>query len=1122
MGRVGPLPPRLSAAKLTLLERWRDAPAPATSDALVDAEGLGRPRPLSLAQERLWFLEQLDPGTSTYNICFCAELRGRLQPDLLAQSLHDLAIRHETLRTSIDTAGSVLSQHVSETGPSFIAPDFRHLSSEEARSKTLEHVTLAVSEPFDLERGPLGRVVLCQEPDGDVLAIVAHHLVADGWSLRIALQELSALYEARAKEGSRQRPPLPLQYGDFALWQRDPRRDSEWQRDLDYWRQELVGIEPLVLPTDRRRPRVMKSDGDWRGFRLDTGRSSRLRMLARHENATLFMVLLAAWALVLRKLSAQEEFAIGTNVANRQLPGAFAVIGNFVNLVPLRVDLRGDPTFGELLRRVRRTCTRAFAHQQVPFERVVREINQDRDMSRTALAQALLVLQPPITDLRFAGMTMEPIEIGSATARADLELHVWDQPALAGRLVFNTHLFDAITVERILRRITAVLDRVVADPGCKVSDVSLLLPEERPLLSVWGRGPDRDYPMTPVHDLITRVAEADPNGLAVVAGRERLSRSTLETRSNRVAQQLRILGAVPEARVAVCCDRSTWMLVAVLAVLKSGAAYVPLDPRYPDARLATMTRDSQSRIVLTDSANAARFRGLGISILPLDGDVAVASQESVAPAASSVLHPDQLAYVVYTSGSTGAPKGVQISHRSLSNFVQYELERPGMRQGEVVACIASLAFDASVAELFAPLVVGGTVVIASADDVMDGVRLHRLLKRSHVSWLLATPTTWRFLVDAGGLGRRGATALSGAERLPPDLAEVLIQSHDSAWNLYGPTESTVYSHAERLRPGSDVSLGQPVANARVYLVDDALQEVPIGAIGEICIGGPGVSRGYLRRPELTADRFVPDPLSSHPGSRLYRTGDLARYRLDGSLEFVGRRDGQVKLRGQRIELGEIEAVLSEHSGVAAAAVALDAANTADAQLVACVVPARTEAAAITWAQLRTYLGERLPTYMIPARCVFVEELPKTPGGKLDRSQLPRLGHNRPDASSAYVAPRTQIEAEIADHAARALAIDRIGVFDDFFELGGHSLLAARLLVELRERYAVDLVLQKVFLNPTVAALAAQVQSALKRKLHLSDPDERLRSIVEEIPDEVVASLLEQMREGNALQSEAKS
>ncbi|SEH01851.1 amino acid adenylation domain-containing protein [Nonomuraea solani] len=1090
---------RLSGVKEELLQRWLggETPPERPAERIPRRERAG-PVPLSLAQQRLWFIEQLQPGGTAYNLSFCARVDAELEPSVLAACVDALVDRHETLRTVVrkdeGTARAVVD---GGARPVLDVADLRALPPAEGLTAAVGRVQAAADQPFDLEKGPVARILLCRVRGHDVLGVVVHHLFADGWSLGVAMGELSASYAARASGVPFEPPALPVQYGDFAAWQAGAPEEPEWKRDLDYWRDRLADAPPLELPADRPRPPLVSAAGGWCALSLTEELSESVRGLARRAGATPFMVVLAAWQALLAKLTGLRDITVGTNVAGRTRPEIYGLIGNFVNMLALRTELRGDPTFTEALDRVKATCAGAFAHQSLPFERMVREVQPS--------VRSLFIMQPPLGQADFAGASFEAVPVTARSARADLELHLRDGRALEGHVAFSSDLFDAATAERITARFAALLEQAVRDPEQRLSELSPLSPGERDLVRSWGRGPELAVPAEPAHELIRRQALRDPQRIAVVCGSLRLDYGTLDGRAAQLARHLIELGAGPEKRVAICLGRSPEMIVAMLGVLKTGAAYVPLDPRHPPERLAALAADAGAALVVTEESLAAAFP----ETVCVDRDgPAIAGRSSEDPGVA--VPADGLAYIVYTSGSTGTPKGVAIGHRALSSLVAHVRHGQDLGRDDIMATVSSLAFDASVAEIYPVLTAGGAVVIATMEEILDATRLRRLILTHRVSALLATPTMWRTIVAAGGLGQRKVKALSGAEALPGDLADVLASTHDRAWNLYGPTETTVWTTADPLVAGRPVSLGSPVAGSVIRLLDPDLRETPVGVPGEICVGGPGLARGYHDRPALTAERFVPDPYAS--GARLYRTGDLARYRRDGSLEYLGRADDQVKLRGQRIEPGEVEAALRAHPTVEEAVVVLDERGQAGSRLVAYVTRSglSTSAEVRDPALLVRHLRERLPEAMVPAAYVVLDRFPVNASGKLDRRRLPAPDSARLPATPR-VEPRTPLEEEIAQVACELLGVPELGVHDDFFDLGGHSLLVAQLVDRLRQRYGIELLLQDLFSRePNVEQLALIVDDQVRRKRQLDSATERMGRRVGEMPDQTVDALLAQL------------
>jgi amino acid adenylation domain-containing protein len=1106
--------PGLSGAKEALLARWRTGEGDGSPVTIPRRDGTGGVAPLSFAQQRLWILEQFQPGTPAYNLFFCGRVGGHLAPEALATAVDGLVARHETLRTVIGSDAGRPVQRTDGPGARLDVVDLRTVKDPDAATAAV--LDEAIHRPFPLQHGPLARVLLLRGPRHDTLGLVVHHLVADGWSLGVALRELSELYQAAAAGRQPELPALPIGYGDFAAWQRAQVRAIDWGADLGYWRDRLRDVTPLELPTDHPRPAVLSTRGDWCALRLGRALSDRVRELARSHDATPFMTLLAAYTAVLRGICGQDDLTIGTAIAHRGHAETLGLIGDFINMLALRTDTGGDPTFGELLDRVRRTCTEAFAHQEAPFERVVEELKPVRDTSRGTLFQALFVLQPAAAVTQFAGLPLELVELGSQTVRADLELHLWDRPEFVGRLAYSTDLLTRDTAERLRDRLIQLLEQVVDAPDRRLSGYELVLPAERAALARWSAGDaGQAVDEPPVHEQIARQAARTPDAPAVLAHGARLTFAELDREANRLARYLRGLGVRGEVPVGVCVPRSPAMVVALLGVLKAGGAYLPLDPGYPPERLASLLADAGTPVVLTEAALAGRLNpGLpdGVRLVELDGRRAeIEAQPDTAPPVP--VPPESLAYVIYTSGSTGRPKGVQIEHRALSNLVRGMRQRPGLRAGDVVTCVASLSFDASVAEIFPPLVAGAAVAVVTADEARDGARLAALIAEHKVTVVQAVATTWRLLLGAGGVDGTRVRALCGGEPIPPDLANALAQRHHEAWNMYGPTECCVWASCGPLDGGERVALGTPLAGQRLYVLDEHQRAVPVGVLGELCIGGANLARGYLHAPAATAERFVPDPFGP-PGQRLYRTGDLARWHPDGALEFIGRRDHQVKVRGYRIELGEIEAALLGHPEVAQAAVVVRSTPTGVGRLVGYVVPASGDGSLGT-ATLAPYLREKLPDYLVPAVFAVLDELPTTATGKVDRRALPdpverRLADPDPAGAGAYLAPRTAVEREVAGFAADILGVARIGVRDDFFDHGGHSLAAAQLVAALKVRYGVELAVQDLFVDPTVEHLAALVEAELARERHLGDEDDRIRSIVADLTDGTVDALVTQL------------
>jgi amino acid adenylation domain-containing protein len=1053
--------------------------------------------PLSFAQERLWFLDRFEPGSAAYHIPAAFRLRGALDSGALARALAAIVQRHEVLRTVFPEIEGRPEARVLPPDPSFPLPrvDLTGLAGHTGEREALR---LAAEEPrrsFDLARGPLLRALLLRlAADDHLLAVDVHHIAADGWSLNVLIREVDALYRAFAAglpgglTGSL--PPLPVQYADWALWQRGRLSGGALENRLAEWTERLAGLPPLDLPADHPRPAAETFRGARRPLTLAPDLAAGIAALARAQGATPFMVLLAAFAALLGRLSGQEDLAVGSPVAGRARPEIEPLIGLFLNTVALRADLAGDPAFIALLARTRETALAAFAAQDLPFERLVDALRPERSLGRSPLFQVLFVLQNQATaPLRLADLEIRPVEIDPGIARFDLALSLTAlDGGLAGYLEHRTDLFDAATAERWAGHLTTLLAGAVADPARRLGDLPLLTAAERTALLAAGTGPGPDAGDggALVHRLIAAQAARTPEAVAAACAGTRLTYGDLIARSGELAGRLRALGVGTEVVVAVAVERSLDLLVAPLGVLEAGGAYLPLDPSYPAERLAFMLRDSGAAVIVTRGhlAEALPVQGMAVALLdevdphPREVPPSPGGREGMGEGVGG----EGLAYLIYTSGSTGQPKGVQVPHGALANFLASMRREPGLRGDDVLLAVTSLSFDIAALELFLPLLAGARLEIATAEETADGARLLSRLAASGATALQATPATWRMLLDAGWEEPRLRLALCGGEAMPADLAVALGARADHLWNVYGPTETAVWSTVFRVEdampvgPPRIVPIGRPIAATRTHVLDRWGSLAPPGVPGELWIGGTGVARGYRGRPALTAERFVPDPFpsSGDSGGRSYRTGDLVRRRSDGILELLGRIDHQVKVRGFRIELGEIETALAGHPGVAQAVVVLREGGDrgGERRLVAYMVPAGE---APTPAALRDWLRGRLPEPMQPAAFVFLPSLPLTPNRKVDRRALP-APEAETAAVNAYAAPRDPAEGMLAGLFAEVLGFERVGIDDSFFALGGHSLLATRLAARVRRLFGVDLPVRDLFESPTVRRLAARLAS----------------------------------------------
>ena len=1035
--------------------------------------------PASSAQQRLWFMDQLSPGGFAYNITGGIRILGALNVEALERSLAELVRRHEPLRTVFTAIEGQPMQVVREVGAAHMP--IRDLQAMPAADREAEGRRLMVEEgrrPFDLQRGPLFRAQLVRlSPEEHVLQLTIHHIVADGWSLGVLSKDLTRLYAANAS-GGRDLAPPPPRYADLVRRQRQRLTGAAYEAQAAYWRARLTPPPPVLeLPADLPRPAIQTFNGAIEIFVMPPAVVDALRRLGREQGVTLFMILLAAVDVLLHRYTGLDDVAVGTPIANRTDVESEGVVGLFANTLVLRTDVSGDPTVRELLRRVRDVALGAYAAQEFPFERLVEMVQPVRDMSHSPLFQVMLTLQnSPFESIEMAGLTLSYLEIHIGSAKTDLAFELWERPeGLRAYLEYNTDLFAAETIRRLGVHLERLLVAFAADPDQRISRVPLMSEGEwRRVTTEWNDTatplPERSVPR-----LVEAEATRAPQAIAARFQERRLTYGELNRSANRLARYLRRHGIGPEVLVGIFVERSLDMLVAVLAVMKAGGGYVPLDPAYPSDRLEFMLQDGRIGLVVTQEALRDRLAMPGeVRTVCLDRDAALIAREeeddlSTAPAAHD------LAYVIYTSGSTGRPKGVQIEQRSLVNVLSAFGSIVGAGPRDVLVAVTTLSFDIAGLELMLPLVTGGQVVIADRDSAGDPAKLMGLFADAGATMVQATPATWRMLLEGGWQRAEGLRVLCGGEALPADLAARLVTTGATVWNVYGPTETTIWSTLQRVDAGrGPIPIGRPIANTRLYVLDPAGEPAPVGVPGELHIGGVGVARGYLNRPELTAEKFVADRFSSDAAARLYRTGDVVRYRADGALEFLGRIDHQVKVRGFRIELGEIESVLSGHPAVTEAVVVAREDRPGDRYLAAYLRRAGTVPAV---PELRAFLKERLPDYMVPSTFTVLDGFPLTPNGKVDRGRLPAPDERRTVVRPTFLAPRDEIERAIAGVWRDVLRLDEVGVDDNFFDLGGHSLLLVQVQAKLRDALARELAIVEMFQYPTVRAMATHLARA---------------------------------------------
>jgi amino acid adenylation domain-containing protein len=1063
------------------VERRLGEELPAAPPLAAAPRGEGVDLPLSFAQQRMWILDQLEPGSFAYNLATALRLHGRLETAALGAALAEIVRRHEALRTvfAADPEGEP-RQVILPAGERPLA--LVDLTALPAPARAAEAGRLATEDalrPFDLGRGPLLRTTLLRQAAGEhVLLLAMHHIVTDGWSIGIFTRELTELYRAFAAGAPSPLPALPLQYADFAVWQRRWLRGEALEEQLRYWHRHLDGAPPVLeLPADRPRPAARSHRGGRSWLTLPRDLTARLTAESRRLQVTPFMTLLGTFATLLLRYGGGDDLVIGTPIANRSRPELEALIGFFANTLALRVHAGGDPAFADLAHRVREAALGAYAHQDLPFERLVDELQPERNLSHAPVFQVMLTLQnapPPVLEL--GELSVGSLEVEEGRAQLDLSLSLMEiDGELVTRLEHSSDLYDAATAERLLGHFGALVAAALAAPQAPLSTLTLLSDAERRELLVDWNDTREDFPdgLT-VAELVEAAARRAPGAVAVSGGGRVLLYGELEERAERLARRLVRLGVGPETRVGLCLRRTPELLVALLAVLKAGGAYVPLDPTHPRERLGMILEDAEAPVLLADPASLAALPEPGAVVI--DPAVEAGDEDQAAVPTGRRAVPENLAYVIFTSGSTGRPKGVEVRHRGVVNYLASMARRPGLAAGDTVLALTTLSFDIHVTELLLPLAVGARVELIDRETASDPELLGRVIESAGVTLMQATPATWTLLLEGGWPGKAGLKALAGGEALPAALAARLLERVGALWNVYGPTETTVWSTLDPVAAGEGrISIGRPLANTTIHLLDAAGGLAPVGVGGELCIGGEGLARGYHGRPDLTAERFVPDPFGP-PGGRLYRTGDLARRRADGALEYLGRIDHQVKVRGFRIELGEIEAALLKLPGVAQAAVVVREEPGGDRRLVAFL--AAEPGSEPATAALREGLLERLPDYMVPAAFVTLEALPLNASGKVDRRALARQALTAAAPAEgeekAYAAPRDENEEALAALWAELLGRGRVGIHDRFFELGGDSILAIR-LVARAQKAGLRFSPRQLFQHQTIAALAAVVE-----------------------------------------------
>lgn len=1081
--------------------------------------------PLSFGQQGLWFLYKLVPQSWAYNVLFTARIRDDVDIAALQGAFQALIDRHPSLRTTYTVRDSRPIQQVHDRLKVYFEDtDARAWSQDQLNNRLIEEAR----RPFDLERGPLLRVNLfTQSATEHILMLAVHQIAVDFWSLTVLLDELRVLYPCQKAGIQAPLPPLDLQYTDYVRWQAEMLAGAEGER-WAYWQRQLAGSLPVLnLPTDRPRPPVQTYCGARHAFKLSEELTRQIEALAPALEATVYMTLLAAFQVLLYRYTAQEDILVGSPTTGRSQPEFSGIVGNFINLVVLRAELSGNPTFKTFLAQVRHTVLAALKHEDYPFELLVERLNLTQDSSRSPF-QVMFILRKlhrfeelsefislSETEARidFGGLSAEAFALVQQEGQVDLTLEMIETGgALFGVLKYNQDLFDACTVQRMAGHFQTLLEGIVANPEQHISTLPLLSAAERHTLLVEWNDTQVDYPKDVCsHQLFEAQVKRTPDAIAVVFADDHLTYRELNAQANQLAHYLRNLGVGPEVLVAICFERSLLMLVGILGILKAGGAYVPLDPAYPKERLAFMLEDTQAPVLLTQERLLKSLPEHPARVVCLDTDWEGIVPESQENPASGVTA-DNLAYVIYTSGSTGKPKGTLITHQGLVNYLSWCTQAYAVEQGQRVPVQSSIAFDATITSLFAPLLVGSLVQLLPEDLGIEALSIV-LQNSSNYSLVKITPAQLELLArqlpPEKASGRTRAFIIGGENLVAEGIAYWQnVAPETKLVNEYGPTETVVgcciYQVTNGKHYSGSIPIGRPIANTQIYLLDQHLQPVPIGIPGELYIGGAGLARGYLNRPELTAEKFIPNPFGDARGARLYKSGDLARYLPSGDIEYLGRIDNQVKIRGFRIELGEIEALLRQHPLIEKTVVVAREDEPGNKRLVAYFVPNSEQAPSIS--ELRSFLKQKLPEYLVPNAFVLLLALPLTSNGKVDRKALPAPEQVWSELEATFVAPRTSTEEVIARIWAEVLGLEQVGIHNNFFELGGHSLLLTQVTSRLHNAFQVELSVRQLFEAPTVADSAVIITQKLVEQAD-SEMLEQMLAELEQLPEDEVQAVL---------------
>ncbi|MEH1778655.1 MAG: amino acid adenylation domain-containing protein [Nostoc sp.] len=1035
--------------------------------------------PATESQKEIWASVQMgDAANCAYNESQSLRLRGELNVKVFQSAVEKLVQRHEALRTTFSTDGNTLCIVASRQIEIPII-DLSNLESQDKQEKLASILRQEVEQPFDLEHGPLFRAKIVKlQPQEHRAILTVHHIICDGWSWAVMMPDLGKLYSG-LQQGIVPELEEPDYLSEYATLQEEERDSPEAIATEQYWLEQFADSVPVLdFPSDRPRPPLRTFNATREDWQLNPELVANLKQLGTKLGCSFMTTILGGFEVWLHRLTGQNDLVVGIPAAGQAALGQYNLVGHCVNLLPLRSQINGEKSFSDYLQTRRSAVLDAYDHQQFTFGSLVKKLLLPRDSSRIPLVPIIFNVDQALDSDKLPFIELEVEFFSNPRAFENFELFI-NATESHGQLIlecqYNTNLFDADTIRRRMAEFETLLSGIVANPNQTIAKLPILPAVEQQLLATWNNT-QTAYPQDIcIHQLFEAQVEKTPDAIAVVFEDEQISYRELNLRANQLAHYLQSLGVAPEVLVGLCVERSLEMVVGVLGILKAGGAYVPLDYAYPQERLAFMLQDAQVSVLLTQEKLKSGLPNHQAKIICLDTNWQ--SQDYGLDNPTHNITSNNLAYVIYTSGSTGQPKGVQIQHQSAVNLLNAVAQEPGLTAEDTLLSVTSLSFDIAVSEIFLPLSVGAKLVLVSREVAADGTKLLKTLTTSGATFMQPTPVTWRLLLAAGWQGSPQLKMISTGEALPRDLANQLLPKGACLWNLYGPTETTIWSTGYKVTTANKaIDIGCPLANTQTYILDSHLQPVPIGISGELYIGGEGLARGYLNRPDLTAEKFISNPFSPNPKSRLYKTGDLARYLPDGHIEYLGRIDYQVKLRGFRIELGEIETALLQHSEVKEAVVIIREDTPNENSLVGYIVAETGQDSLQVISQLRRFLKQQLPDFMVPTIFMALEAMPLTPNGKVDRKALPKPDASRPELEANYIAPRTPIEQQIADIWTQVLNVKQVGIYDNFFELGGYSLLGIQVVSRVRQALQAEILMSNLFELPTVADLAERVET----------------------------------------------